>query len=467
MKKITTNTREVLKNIPAVDHIILDCYKNFNIPFHYSLVKKIVKIEINSIKSQILKGNITKDIKKNLYQNIHSQIKKYSQNSLQPVINATGIVLHTGLGRAPISKKVLNNALKYIYPYSNLELNTANNSRGERNNHISYLINSIVSSESSIIVNNNAAAVLLALNTLSCEKEVIISRGELVEIGGSFRISDIIEKANCKMIEVGTTNKTHLKDFSNAINDNTGLIMIAHTSNYKVIGFTENVKIQDIVKLAKKKKIPVFLDLGSGAIINYEKYGLPKEKLVQDYIKMGVDIVSFSGDKLLGGIQSGILCGKKRLINSLHQNSIYRALRCDKISISLMENILKTYVDNETVSKENLTFNLLVRKRNEIEKLGKKILKNINNKIIEKYNINLINSYVQAGSGSLPIKNIKSMALTFNNDKLKPTEISIKFRSYKIPVIGYIKGNKFHIDLKAIPIDQIDLLIESITTCLK
>ncbi len=467
MKNIKFNTREVLKNIPAVDHIVLYCYKNIDVPFHYSLLKKIIKSEIKLLKSKILNGDEIINVKKLLYESIFSKITLMSKNSLKSLVNGTGIVLHTGLGRAPISKTVLKNTINSIYPYSNLEFNVKNNSRGERNSHISYLINSIINSEDSIIVNNNAAAVLLVLNTLSNNKDVIISRGELVEIGGSFRIPDVIEKANCKMIEIGATNKTHLKDFKNAINNNTGLIMIAHTSNYKVVGFTESVEIRDIVKLANKKKIPVFLDLGSGAIINYEKYGLPKENLVQEYIKMGIDIISFSGDKLIGGIQSGIICGKKRLINKLHKNSMYRALRCDKISISLTENILKTYINNEAVNKDNLTFSLLVRKRNELRKIGERILKNIGIKIIKKYRIELIESNVQAGSGSLPIENIESLALIFSNNELKPTEISQRFRSPNVPVIGYIKGNKFHIDLKAIPNNQIDFLIGTIKDCLQ
>ena len=466
MKNINTNTREVLKSIPSVDLIILDCYKKFNITFPYLLLKKVVKDEIKSIKSEIVSENIITNVKERLYKNIYQHIKNYSKHSLTSIINGTGIVLHTGLGRSPIDKAILNSAIDKIYPYSNLEFNIFNNKRGERNNHISYLINSMLSCEASIIVNNNAAAVLLALNTLSDNKEVIISRGELVEIGGSFRIPDVIKKANCKMVEVGTTNKTHLKDFKNSINDKTGLIMIAHTSNYKVVGFTESVLIKDLVELGKKKKIPVFLDLGSGAMINYDKYGLPEEKLIQEYIKMGVDLVSFSGDKLLGGIQSGIICGKKKLVRQLHDNSMYRALRCDKMTISIMEGILRTYIRGDDINKYNLAFQLLVRTRLDLEKNAKKILRKIDKKIIDEYNIKYIKSYVQAGSGSLPIENIDSIALTFQSKKKKPTIISSKFRLSNNPTIGYIKGNKFHIDLKAIPNDQINILIDTIINCL-
>ena len=473
MSNINANAREALKTIPAVDHVILDCYKKFKISFHYSILKKIINQEIKSIKSEIINASIVKDdVKNTLYKKVYVQIEKFSKNSLRHVINGTGIVLHTGLGRAPISKTILNETFKNIYPYSNLEFNIDDNSRGDRNSHISYLINSITSSESSLIVNNNAAAVLLVLNTLANNKDVIISRGELVEIGGSFRIPDVIEKANCKMFEVGTTNKTHLKDFNNAISDNTGLIMIAHTSNYKVVGFTESVDIKEIVNLGKKRRIPVFLDLGSGAIINYEKYGLPKEKLVQDYIKMGVDIVSFSGDKLIGGPQSGIICGKKKFINKIFSNSMYRALRCDKIISSMLESILRTYRhygnyyhDNEVVNT-NLTFSLLIRNRKKLNTIGKKILDALDKKTIKKYNIELVNSKVQAGSGSLPIEDIESMAIKLNCPSITSSKISQKFRKSVIPTIGYIKEKKFFIDLKAIPQNQIKDLIKSIKHCL-
>ena len=249
--------------------------------------------------------------------------------------------------------------------------------------------------------------------------------------------------------------------------------MIAHTSNYKVVGFTESVDIKEIVNLGKKKRIPVFLDLGSGAIINYEKYGLPKEKLVQDYIKMGVDIVSFSGDKLIGGPQSGIICGKKKIINKIFSNSMYRALRCDKIITSTLESILRTYRHYDTfdwidssVIDTNLTFSLLTRNRKKINAIGKKILDALDKKIIKKYNIELINSKVQAGSGSLPIEDIESVAITISCSNITCSKISLKFRQSIIPTIGYIKGRKFFIDLKAVPQSQIKDLIKSIKHCL-
>ena len=466
MSKSNQNIREILKNIPSIDHLILYCNKlKVNLPQVY--LKNIIINQVNIIKKEIIDGLIEKDIKKNILQRLEKEVLLNNKNSLNAVINGTGIILHTGLGRAPISKKILLDVVNRIYPYSNLEYDVSNNSRGERNNHVDYLINSITGSEASIVVNNNAAAVMLALNTFSNRKEVIISRGELVEIGGSFRIPDVIKKANCKMIEIGTTNKTHLNDYKKVISKKTGMIMIAHTSNYKVVGFTESVDIKKIVQLAKDNNIPTFFDLGSGTIVDYSKYGLSKEKLVKEYIDMGIDIISFSGDKLIGGPQTGILCGKKRFIKKIHSNSMYRALRCDKLTISLLEAILRTYINDSEVDKNNLTFNLLTRSINDLDLIGLSILKQIDEKIINLYKIKLVDSFVEAGSGSLPIQNINSKALQIKHPNISVNKLSQLLRNSEIPIVGYIKDDFLYIDLKAVLDDQIESLIKALKTCLK
>ena len=462
-KNENNNIREVLKSIPSVDQLISYCSQKVDLNLPYPLVKKIIRDKLKEIRKDILNSKLSNsDIEEYCFNLILKEITEAINYKLNNLINGTGIVLHTGFGRAPIDKKLLYKSIDRVYPYSNLEYIIKDNKRGERNCHIDYLINSFTGSESSLIVNNNAAAVLLVLNTFSKNKEVIISRGELVEIGGSFRIPEVIEQSNCTMVEVGSTNKTHLKDFKKAINKNTGMIMIAHTSNYKVVGFTKSVVLQEIIKLAKTKRIPIFLDLGSGALIDYEKYGLPKERLVNEYIKLGVDIISFSGDKLIGGPQAGIICAKKRFIKQMYSNSMYRALRCNKFTISIMESILRTYLNNYSVSKDNLTFKLLTRTRKQLMSFGNKILVNVDNKLIKKYNIKLVESFVQAGSGSLPIENIESIALAFKSNMMTASNFSNFFRKSKIPIIGYIRSNIFYIDLKAIPSTQIKNLIESI-----
>tara|TARA_Y100000590_G_scaffold456758_1_gene607977 strand:- start:1417 stop:2382 length:966 start_codon:yes stop_codon:yes gene_type:complete len=310
--------------------------------------------------------------------------------------------------------------------------------------------------ESSIIVNNNAAAVLLMLNSICEGKEVIISRGQLVEIGGSFRIPDVIKKSNSEMVEIGTTNKTHLNDYSNAISSNTGSILYAHTSNYKIIGFTNEVKIDELIKLSKTKRRPILIDLGSGELMDYSSLDIANNIPISKYVKMGASAISFSGDKLIGGPQCGIICGKKRYIDKMKRNSLYRALRCDKFTISLMENTLRTIYNYSTVNKYNFTYSLLNRSNKDLYKMGKKIISQVESKIIEKYNINLINSKVEAGSGSLPTKEISSWAIVFN-DSAK--EISEKLRKIRPSVLGYIRKNKYYIDLKAIPQEDSKILV--------
>ena len=340
--------REALKNIPSVDEII-NKFQPTNTPLKF--LKCSINIELSNIRSKILAGQNINDIKKYTFNKINKIFNKIKNNSLQPVINGTGIILHTGLGRAPISKDILVDGILKNYPYSNLELNLETGKRGDRNIHVSSLFNSLCDCEDSIIVNNNASAVILMLNSLCNKKEVIISRGQLVEIGGSFRIPDVMNKSQSKMIEVGTTNKTHIKDYEDAITENTSAIIYVHTSNYKVVGFTNEIDINELHLLAKKYNLPLLIDLGSGSFADFKYLGLPFEKMISKYIKKGADIITFSGDKLLGGPQSGIIVGKKNYINIIKSNSLYRAFRCDKIRISIMETILRTY----SVSYTHLT----------------------------------------------------------------------------------------------------------------
>lgn len=453
--------REALKLIPSIDEILnKNKISTKNTPVDF--IKYNLNNRLNEIRKNFLDGNFLDNPKIYIDDQIQNICDETFQTSLRPVINGTGIILHTGLGRAPISKEILIEGITQNYPYSNLEININNGKRGDRNIHISTLVSSICNVEESIVVNNNAAAVMLTLNSLCNNKEVIISRGQQVEIGGSFRIPDVIDKSNCNMVEIGTTNKTHIKDYENAINKNTGAILYVHTSNYKVIGFTNEIDIKKLSELATKYKIPLILDLGSGSIVDFKSFDLPMEKMIKKYVKLGGDIITFSGDKLLGGPQSGIISGKSNLIKLIKENSIYRAVRCDKIRISILENILRTYYSSKNVSDKNLTIQLFLRSKNNLKRNAKEILKNLSNKVVKDFNINYKSSYVEAGSGSLPTEKIESIVLCFKSNTISSAKIYNKFLSYQVPLVGYIKNDIFHIDLKAIPDDQLQLLIKSI-----
>ena len=458
--------QEALQQLPSVDDVLQRFEGKLKGAPHKLIIKTIRSI-IQLQREHILSGEKLIDIQNSVYVAAETELTQLCQPNLKPVINGTGIVLHTGLGRAPISKEVLQQAIESIYPYTNIELQVNSGKRGERNHHVETLINSLTSSESSLIVNNNAAAVLLMLNSVAEGKDVIISRGQQIEIGGSFRIPDVIEKSACNMVEVGATNKTHLKDYESAIHENTGAILVAHTSNYKVIGFTKDVELTELSALAKRKRVPLLVDLGSGAIADFSNSDMPSRATVSSYLKAGVHAVCFSGDKLLGGPQAGIICGKKSLLKKMHQNGLYRALRCDKLTFAILEKVLRTYSSPKDITTNNLAVQLLSRDRSDLVKMGKSILAKVEKSHIEKHQIKLVESKVEAGSGSLPTEKIPSMAITFSSSSLKPAELSALFRMSSLPILGYIHANEFRIDLKAIPSDLTQVCIETFNEVLR
>ena len=457
------NAREAFKKIPSVDEI-LKTIDLESLPVHF--LKSRINQILNKVREDIISNNIPADIYSFVMNEVEKQVRYISKPSLKSVINGTGIILNTSLGRAPISKSILESVSKTIYPYCNLEIDLNSNSRGERLNHIEPLINSLVGSQKSILVNNNAAAVMIMLNSLCFGKEVIISRGQQVEIGGSFRIPDIIKSSGCKMVEVGTTNKTSIKDYVEAINNKTAAILHVHTSNYKVIGFTDEVDLKELAKICKEHKVDLLCDLGSGSIYNKKSNFISVEKEVQKYISSGVDIVTYSGDKLLGGAQGGIISGLTKLINKIHDNPMYRTLRCDKYRIALFEKILRTYINNKEVTNDNLSIMLFERPQEKLNDNANKIIKSINKKVHDKYNVKIKKTNVEAGSGSLPTEKIPSIAITINSNNKSTNKISNALRNCSTPILTYINNDKVFIDLKAITDDQIETLIEMLNSCL-
>ena len=439
-------SQKQLKELPSVSEVLLECnvFKSLNNKYISFIIKSELEVYRRSAKKGALKikrANITKNI---LY-----EIKRLMSPNMEYVINGTGIVLHTGLGRSPMKELTAKKVAKRVSGYTNLEFDLHTGARGQRQDHINVLLSSLTGAQSAMAVNNNAAAVLLSLNELSEGKEVIISRGQQVEIGGSFRIPDVIKKSGCILKEVGTTNRTHLKDYEKAFNKNTGLILWVHTSNYVVRGYTNQVHLSELVKLGQKKRVPVLADLGCGALYDLSDKGVPKDMLIQDVVKSGVGIVTFSGDKLLGGPQAGLIVGKKTLVNRLKKNPIARAVRCDKWGLAFLEDSLRSFRDDGP-SKDNLTISLMTASRKSLTKRGETILSHLPKKTINKLGISLVESEVEAGSGSLPEEKLESMAFRFKPIGISPSTLSSKFRMSEIPVVGYIHSNIFYIDLKAV-----------------
>ena len=451
------------KEIPSVQEILQELGNNPQV--HQNYIVKIIRNEIAKYR-KLAKDDKLKESRKDIIKQITNCVKLLSQSSLQNVINGTGIVLHTNMGRAPLGKKVIQNVTKILTGYVNLEVDLQTGKRGNRLDHLSELLGAITNTDGGIIVNNNAAAVLLSLNTFADGKEVIVSRGQEVEIGGSFRIPDVVEKSNCKLVEVGTTNRTNLKDYEKTINKNTALLLWVHTSNYVVKGFTKSVTLKELAELGKRKRIPVIADLGSGALINLSDNGLPEEVTVQEAVKSGVDVVTFSGDKLLGGPQSGVIVGKNSALKKIKSNPLYRALRCDKFTIALMDETLRTY-KSDGVSKDNLSNELLQTKRKTLQIHAEKILLAVKPQIRNQWNIKIVESTVEAGSGSLPEEKIPSVALQFlplttQLSPLTSTKLAQQLRNRSVPIIGYINKGMFYIDLKAVLLEQYPELIKVI-----
>ncbi len=448
------------KELPSVSEIIqsVDLLNSA----HIHIVTSLIKAELSRYRQQANKALLT--LKRSQIKNqILSEIEQLNTPSLSKVINGTGIVLHTGLGRAPHHAKLTKRVSQRLSGYVNLEFELESGKRGDRQSHLSRMISPLSGAESSLVVNNNAAAVLLALNTLAEGKEVIVSRGQQVEIGGSFRIPDVVRKSQCILKEVGTTNRTHLKDYKNALSKNTALILWVHTSNYVVKGFTHDVELQELVSLGRKKKIPVMADLGSGALVDLQEKGLPNELRVSDVVKTGVDVATFSGDKLLGGPQSGIIVGKSKWIHRIKGNPIHRAVRCDKWTIALLEEVFRTY-ESTGPNPDNLSLRLLTTSRATLRRRAEKVVDSMPNKIIKELGISIVDTWVTAGSGSLPEEKLESIALCFKPKNITAGHLAKQFRLGSIPIVGYTKSQRFYIDLKAVipqEISQIAAMISS------
>ncbi|WP_032093259.1 L-seryl-tRNA(Sec) selenium transferase [Necropsobacter rosorum] len=382
---------------------------------------------------------------------LRRQLQQRRQVRMQPVHNLTGTVLHTNLGRALWPAAAQQAAVAAMGGNVALEYDLQEGRRGHRDSYISELLCELTGAEAACVVNNNAAAVLLMLATLAKGKEVIISRGELIEIGGAFRIPDIMQQAGCKLVEVGTTNRTHLQDYRDAINEDTALLMKVHSSNYQICGFTHSVTEQELVDLGREFDLPVITDLGSGALTALSAYGLPAEPTVQDKWRQGVDLISFSGDKLLGGPQAGIIVGDRYLIERLQSHPLKRVLRCDKVILSALEATLRLYLQPERLPHQLTTLNQLTRPVDQLTQQAQALKVRLENHLAQDYILRIEPSPAQIGSGSQPLAEIPSVAVTLEaKTPAKLTALFARFKALPQPVIGRLENDKLWLDLRSL-----------------
>jgi L-seryl-tRNA(Ser) seleniumtransferase len=442
------NKNEQLRKLPGIDSLLEELQlKNLCDKYSQELVTYCARKTLNEARNDI--KNIP--TKETLISDIIKAISKVVDGQLKPVINATGIVLHTNLGRAPLGTLCSEDITKATAGYSNLEYNLEDAYRGQRTSHIVEILKFLTTAENVIVVNNNAAAVMLALNTLVANKEVIISRGELIEIGGSFRIPDIMAASGSKMIEVGTTNKTHIADYENAITENTAMLFKAHKSNFSLNGFTKEISVKELAALGKKYNIPVVYDLGSGLLRKPDGLPLDSEPDVRQMIADGADIVTFSGDKLLGGPQAGIIAGKKELIQKLAKAPMMRALRVGKITIAGLSSVCRSYLNDTSLIKNNPCFKLLNRKQPELKLLAESLQHHLKESGLKS---EMIQSDGQCGGGTLPDLRIKSYAVIIDfelenkKDAAKLSEHIFKHLLLSSsPILGILRQGKLVFDV--------------------
>jgi L-seryl-tRNA(Ser) seleniumtransferase len=375
------------------------------------------------------------------------------------VINATGVILHTSLGRAPLAQSVAEAAIREAAQYSCLELDRASGKRSDRDKLVNGLLERVTGAEAATVVNNNAAATMIILNSLAGGAEVICSRAHMVEIGGSYRMPDVMRKAGCRLIEIGTTNKTRARDYEGAIGERTALLLKVHTSNYAIVGFTEEASLEELVEVGRRRNLPVVYDLGAGSIVDLKQYGITREPSVPELIKTGADVVCFSGDKLFGGPQAGIIVGRKELIKKVKKNALFRMMRCDKVTLALLEHTLKLYLDTSTAPQTVPTLAAISKPADEVKKLAKSIATRLRKRRIK---VELQDSTSQIGGGSTPGESLPTTVLAIDNLGGSPDIAARRLRMGTPSVFCRIENDALVFDPRTLLPGQDSELVEAI-----
>jgi L-seryl-tRNA(Ser) seleniumtransferase len=462
-----------LRQIPKVDELLAtDEVKRLLQCHPHEVVVEGIRRGLERVRHDIVHAEPLEDMTEDavalskLLPLFEEEIARQVVPHLKRVINATGVVLHTNLGRSPLGERALSHMVEVSRGYSNLEYDLAQGERGSRYTHVEEILLLLSKAEGGVVVNNNAGAVLLALNSLAQGKEVIVSRGELVEIGAGFRIPDVMARSGALLREVGTTNRTHLKDYEEAINENTALLLKVHTSNYRVVGFTAEVLLEGLVRLGKRYGLPVMNDLGSGCFIDLSAYGLAKEPTVQEAVQAGADMVTFSGDKLLGGPQAGIIVGEKGLMDTIKANPLARALRIDKLTLAALEATLIAYLSEGEAIKEIPTLRMLIAPVEQIRKRARRLQRLLKRETAGA-SIELIQERSQVGGGALPLQNLPTWALGITPHRASVQALEAALRTLDLPIIARIADDQLILDPRTIPDEEFAAVCYGMALALK
>lgn len=461
---MNNNLQQQLRDLPSVT-ALLDELTAEVLQWGHTAVTATARAELSRVRTALQSQKHTPVSRESIALSIRDQLTQTATPSLISVFNLTGVVLHSNLGRAQLAEAALRAITAVASHASNLEYDLEAGARGDRDHHIETLICALTGAQAATVVNNNAAAVLLVLNTLALGKKVPVSRGELVEIGGSFRVPDIMNRSGSSLVEVGTTNRTHLKDYAEAIDDQTALLMRVHTSNYRIEGFTNIVSESALAALAKEHDIPFVVDMGCGNLIDLKAYGLPHEPTVQQTLSHGADLALFSTDKLLGGPQAGLIVGRSDLIQSIKRNPLKRALRCDKMTLAALEATLRLYQNPEDLTKTLPTLRLLTRNQNDVREQALRLLGPVAEVLGKHYRVTIDDVNSQIGSGSLPVEVIPSAALSIrcvNGADAPLRSLFEQLRTLPRPVIGRLSNGALLLDLRCLEPTDEDQFLEQI-----
>ena len=436
-----------LRALPAVDKALADeAVAPILSRVHHRLAVRAAREYLAEVRQRLLDGAAIRFVASELA----DRLRRNAHPTLTRVINGLGVVLHTGLGRAPLCEAARQGLLDVSAGFSSLEVDMDTGRRGDRYSHVESLLCELTGAEAAHVVNNNCAATLLILSSMAAGREVIVSRGQLIEIGGAFRIPDVMRQSGCRMVEVGTTNRTHLRDYAGAITEDTAALLRVHMSNYRISGFTKEVGLDEMVELGSDHGIPIIDDLGSGALIDLAKFGLPREPLIQESIATGAAAVCFSGDKLIGACQAGVIVGRKEFIRPMKKHPLTRALRLDKLSFAVLERTLELFLDEPRVLEEHAVFQILLKPVKQMQTEAQALLRRVRDRLAGRAEVRVKETLSEFGGGSLATESLESRSIAVKPKDISVDELALRLRRNRPPVFGRVEEGEYLLDFRTL-----------------